>query len=412
MATVAPDSVLRSIMPIFTFMGSNTLKQDDNYSFLVVERTLAAVIPALVASETTSMTAGSSSPGTGGGSGVANVAVSIMAVFVDAFDHIPTHRRMGLFAKLIATLGSGTYLYVAAALFLKRAALKGRADASAMAASALAGGNDAAEDSDVEFCMHLCQAFPAVDQLTSAHQLLVLYTAINAQLDAAPPTPVSAKAAKKHRAIVSPPARAGHDTATNAIFKASEHSPRQCRNFVYLVLSFASKALSAKPFLDKVVTVEREGTPSVQGVVQEEALAVISLALGCVLRIQSISSSGRKGIRPGAESDANERSLRRYWAVSLARMYDIIDKSNSLLSVPAFVNVVSSLLQRTDSVLKKKAVLLLVDRISNDNVSIVNVPSRDCRRFGGSGPWSIVRLNRHIVEAVFFACSRTCTMDT
>lgn len=41
MASIAgmyPDAVLANIMPVFTFMGANVLRQDDNYSFHVIQR--------------------------------------------------------------------------------------------------------------------------------------------------------------------------------------------------------------------------------------------------------------------------------------------------------------------------------------------------------------------------------------
>lgn len=42
------DKVLHNIMPIFTFMGANILRLDDAYSFRVIEKTMATVVPALV----------------------------------------------------------------------------------------------------------------------------------------------------------------------------------------------------------------------------------------------------------------------------------------------------------------------------------------------------------------------------
>ena len=43
-----PTRVLRSVMPIFTFMGANVLQQDDGYSFQVMKQTISAIIPALI----------------------------------------------------------------------------------------------------------------------------------------------------------------------------------------------------------------------------------------------------------------------------------------------------------------------------------------------------------------------------
>lgn len=38
LARLAPEAVLRHVMPIFTFMGSNILHRDDSYSFKVVQK--------------------------------------------------------------------------------------------------------------------------------------------------------------------------------------------------------------------------------------------------------------------------------------------------------------------------------------------------------------------------------------
>ena len=37
-ATVHPDLVLNNVMAVFTFMGSKTVRQDDNYTFAVLEQ--------------------------------------------------------------------------------------------------------------------------------------------------------------------------------------------------------------------------------------------------------------------------------------------------------------------------------------------------------------------------------------
>ncbi len=38
LARVAPELILHSIMPIFTFMGASVLRQDDEYSAYVINR--------------------------------------------------------------------------------------------------------------------------------------------------------------------------------------------------------------------------------------------------------------------------------------------------------------------------------------------------------------------------------------
>lgn len=90
LATLSSETVLHSIMPIFTFMGAHTIRQDDEFSTLVVEKTVKTVIPALLQS---------------GSSNLTDEIDSLLISFCGAFVHIPKHRRVKLFTTLIQTLG-------------------------------------------------------------------------------------------------------------------------------------------------------------------------------------------------------------------------------------------------------------------------------------------------------------------
>ncbi|RPB23217.1 hypothetical protein L211DRAFT_809362 [Terfezia boudieri ATCC MYA-4762] len=109
LADVAPEVVLHSVMPIFTFMGANVLRQDDEYSAHVIEQTVHRVIPPLVRSLHRQVQA---SPVIGVVAGVAELVSS----FVTAYRHIPVHRRLRLFIKLTDTLGADEFLYVILAM--------------------------------------------------------------------------------------------------------------------------------------------------------------------------------------------------------------------------------------------------------------------------------------------------------
>lgn len=93
MAPMASDIVLHSVMPIFTFMGANTIRQDDEFSAYVIQQTITQVIPALLLNK------------------VQNKDEEIdflFLSFVAAFSHIPRHRRIRLYSTLVKTLGSDT----------------------------------------------------------------------------------------------------------------------------------------------------------------------------------------------------------------------------------------------------------------------------------------------------------------
>lgn len=94
LATLCPDVVLHGVMPIFTFMGANTVRLDNDFSAHVIEQTIEQVIPALVAA----------------GDKHEEIEMALMS-FVAAFSHVPRHRRNTLFGALIKTLGPSQSLY-------------------------------------------------------------------------------------------------------------------------------------------------------------------------------------------------------------------------------------------------------------------------------------------------------------
>ena len=45
---VLQEDLLHKVMSVFTFMGANVMRQDDQYSFHIINRILETVVPALV----------------------------------------------------------------------------------------------------------------------------------------------------------------------------------------------------------------------------------------------------------------------------------------------------------------------------------------------------------------------------
>ncbi|KAI0389253.1 armadillo-type protein [Xylariaceae sp. FL0594] len=99
LAKVAPDLVLNSVMPIFTQMGTSVLRQSDDYSAHVINQTVKEVVPPLIQS----LRKGKVSPLAG--------TSELLLSFVTAYEHIPSHRRLGLFVSLVETLGATDFLF-------------------------------------------------------------------------------------------------------------------------------------------------------------------------------------------------------------------------------------------------------------------------------------------------------------
>jgi len=104
LADTAPELVLHSVMPIFTFMGSSVLRQNDEYSAHVIKQTISEVIPPLIAS----LRKEKGDPVTG--------AAELLLSFVAAYEHVPAHRRKGLYTSLVQTLGAEDFLFAILAM--------------------------------------------------------------------------------------------------------------------------------------------------------------------------------------------------------------------------------------------------------------------------------------------------------
>lgn len=148
LASLSPELVLHSVMPIFTFMGAHTIRQDDEFSGHVVEQTIICVVPALANAAQY---------------GKIDEIEFLLASFVSAFLHVPRHRRVRLFTTLARTLGGDLSIHLI--LFLcgqqyVNAYMKHRmGDCSAL----------------VDFATVFLQAFSANEELDAAIKFLDLW---------------------------------------------------------------------------------------------------------------------------------------------------------------------------------------------------------------------------------------------
>lgn len=108
LSKTAPDVVLHSVMPIFTFMGSSVLRQSDDYSAHVINQTIREVIPPLIDTFRK------------GRRHIVASASELLASFVIAYEHIPSHRRQGLFISLVENLGPHDFLFALVAMFVDK----------------------------------------------------------------------------------------------------------------------------------------------------------------------------------------------------------------------------------------------------------------------------------------------------
>ncbi|KAL3232571.1 U3 small nucleolar RNA-associated protein 10 [Nakaseomyces bracarensis] len=101
LASLSSELILHSIMPIFTFMGAHSVRQDDEFTTQVVEKTILTIIPALLKANKENLS---------------DEIEFLVISFTTALQHIPKHRRLRLFTTLIRALGPenslGALLYL------------------------------------------------------------------------------------------------------------------------------------------------------------------------------------------------------------------------------------------------------------------------------------------------------------
>lgn len=340
MATIAslyPESVLHNVMAIFTFMGANVLRQDDNYSFQVIQQTLEKVIPPLVAS----------SRGANVNANETQMALQvkpIIKVFVSALFHIPKHRRLPLFTVLVRTLGEDEFLFAVISLLLEKYADK----------FVKSGGDKdgSADDSLAEFCLAISQQFAPQTQMKAVllllNGLLVLPNDVSTE-------DVEMKTEEE-----------GKEDNETALFNVHEHNGKELRRYKLVVLQYIDQLVASKGFLAKVME-------HMEADEQFEQVSLQPLYLNAIEVLLKIVTYFTEFRNQYAVSEDAKAGVTRFWRGILKVCYDVLDRINSLLPLAAFVDVVSHLVKHPETIIRRKALDLFNERIGGIDTETTDV---------------------------------------
>ncbi len=141
LASLVPDRILHTIMPIFTFMGHNLFAKEDERSIYVTNQAIDQIIPPLVATLKKQ-----------DANNLVHSTSSLLSSFVTAFDHIPPHRRVAFYQRLLNRLGTEDFAFAIIAMLASR---RRQQDTSA-------------------FFSNLMDALPAVTQISTQREILGL----------------------------------------------------------------------------------------------------------------------------------------------------------------------------------------------------------------------------------------------
>ncbi|CAO3587277.1 unnamed protein product [Absidia cylindrospora] len=317
MATIAsmyPDCVLHNIMPVFTFMGANVLRQDDNYSFQVIQQTLEKVIPPLVASRRLASENNAVA--------LAIQVKPIIKVFVDALFHIPKHRRLRLFSVLIQTLGQDEFLATVVSLLLEKFTEK------------LAKGSRVEADSLMEFSLLVSQQFSPQTQMKSILALL-------------------------NGLLQLPNEKDNDDTAMeiDTLFNVNEHSAKQLRQYKLVTINLIDQILGSKSFLNKVMALSQS-----LDIVDDQMQPYFLESVELVLKVVTYFTEFRDQY---SVSEGAHPTVTKFWRAILKVVYDVLNKLNALLPLPSFIEVVTHLVKHPQVPIRRKAMAIFNDKMTS-----------------------------------------------
>ncbi|XP_028404436.1 HEAT repeat-containing protein 1-like isoform X2 [Dendronephthya gigantea] len=301
-AQLFPEKVLHNVMSIFTFMGMSVLRQDDTYSFQVIKRTVESIIPALIQAEKNERN-------------LESLVTKVMRVFVDAFPHVPEHRRLPVFSHLLTTLGASRYLHICLALLLEKISNKETKIDK--------------KESGLVFCNFLCCEFSPEIQMLSLINLLKYLAML-------PEEKPEGKNRKRYA------------DSSGIVFDLNTHSGKELHQFKFCAIEVILSVLGTDNLLNKTENITEEKDDSAENFylsLLEESLKYITF------------------ISRALESNVQETTV-KYLRVLLHKVYHIVEKVCDLLPRAAFVSIVSQLVQGKNSLIRKKSMDLFNKRMA------------------------------------------------
>lgn len=221
------QSALHNIMPIFTFMGTSVLRQDDAYSIQIISKTIETIMPIINAANDEIH------------------ACKVLRVFITSLPDIPEHRRGPLFIKLLQLLENHLHLFFLLT-FERHVLLRKK----------LGAGKDNPEKFD--FALTISQEFTPRKLIDVSIQIVKFVRALPVELDESP----------GKRFI---------QFSGNHIFDLNNNSAHQLRHFKYAVVQFLTALLGSSEFVNKVAELNSEESSAMKNRYYQLIVEVVML---------------------------------------------------------------------------------------------------------------------------------------
>jgi hypothetical protein len=313
----SPEQVLHNIMPLFTFMGTNVTRKDDNYSFYVIEQALSTIMPVLIQSYLEKSDNAQQS---------FLEAKPIIAIFINALLHIPAHRRLRLITVLVNSMGADTYLYPTLGLLLDKYSIRHVKPVKDSA------------DEYLEFCQDLLSQFSVEIQLNNLNLLLKDTLLVPNE---------NPKTEDQETEQQSQP---------QTVYEFSERSDKQIRHYKLGVVQLIKMVTSSDHFLQQVVLLQAD-----PATIQEFENHYLPLAQTILLMFQDFKDYL---VELGQKSEIN-KNIDRFFRGLISLINDVLTNVLNTLSSTSILLFISEMLQHSRYTVRQFAIHLLNTRIGN-----------------------------------------------
>lgn len=316
-AFMLPEQVLHHTMEIFTFVGSSVMRHDDAYSFQIITRIIETLIPILIKLDKDVEEHSEAEL-----QQLQKRVVPVLRIFADVVLHVPEHRRLPLYKKLMETIGANQFLWVFLALMLEAHVAHFGKNKKKDNSQYRTLANQEDPINRLDFGQSILMEFTPEIGLESFFKLVLHIKSLPLQKD-----------------------EESMETNTDPtkVYCVNGHTSIQLRHYKYACVTFMNTCLASTMFIQHTMRAEDKKTMENH----YKALIVNTLTF-----IQAISK-------------VSDEKTAVYWRVMLHHSYDLLDHTNNLLSAPMFLNVIRGLLKYTLKTVRRKSMELLNSKIQH-----------------------------------------------
>lgn len=360
-AKMLPEQVLHNMMDIFTFMGSSVVRHDDAYSFQIISKIIASIIPTLVKHNEQRTDAQRTA-----------LVVPVLKVFSDIVLDVPVV-RLPMYVQLIDTLGANDYLWMFLTILIESQVMqesKERQQSVPSHKQKTAGGELPRR---IEIALSLAKEFNAETIVTTATKII--------------------------RFVQKLPNKAAGGRADNveklsaeiaAIFNVNACTNRDVRYFKYMCVQFVGNLTSSTEFVNKIAQFSEDETRQMKPLYQNAIISVLTL-------IPDVSKAVENKV------DASHVS---YWKTLLHNCYDILENVISLLSPNMVLVVVEGLLSHKLPSVRRKVIELLNNKLQFQTEFFAECDEENLIRLLGKQEWLQLYISNPFLpfHFTFFCC--------